>query len=84
MSISFFLRSSETKKAAHVAEQSSSWFRGADYPQAAAAFAVSHDGKELYVVDADHFDDFIEFDVWTLENFSAQYSALVGHPLVGL
>lgn len=84
MSVSWYLRCKDTKKAVHVAEQSSRWFRGADYPDVVGAFSVAHEGKELDVVDGDHFDDFMEYEVWTPDNVRAEYSALVGHPCVGL
>jgi hypothetical protein len=86
MSVSRYLRCKDTKKAVHVAEQSSRWFRGPDYPDVLGVFCVAHDGKELDVVDGDHFThaaDFMEYEVWTPENVKAEYMALVGKACAG-
>lgn len=84
MSISFYLRCKDTKKAVHVAEQSSRWFRGADHPDVVGVFCVAHGSKELDVVDGDHFDDLMEYEVWTPENVRTEYIALLGRPCGGL
>jgi hypothetical protein len=83
MSISYYLYCPDTKQAIHVAEESSGWFRGADEPAALGAFCVAHTGKTLLSSDADHFDDFTDYEVWTAEGAQAAYTALVGHSLPG-
>ncbi|WP_158534247.1 hypothetical protein [Paracidovorax avenae] len=57
--------------AVHVAEKSSGWARGADFPHLMGAFCVAHEGRELDVVDGDHFDEFMEYEVWSQENVQA-------------
>lgn len=84
MSVSYYLRCKDTKKAVHVAERSSRWFRGADYPDVVGAFCVAHGARELDVVDGDGFDDFMAYEVWTPDNVKSEYEALAGHPCVGL
>lgn len=84
MSISFYLRCKATKQAVHIAEQSSRWFRGADYPSVLGAFAVAHGGQELDVIDGDHFDDFMEYEVWVPANAGVRFAAMVGRPCAGL
>lgn len=83
MSVSRYLRCKDTKKAVHVAEQSSRWFRGADYPDVVGVFCAAHAGKNLEVVDGDHLDEIMDYEVWTPENVRAEYIALVGYPCHG-
>lgn len=84
MSVTFYLRCIETKNTVHAAEQSSSGFTGGVEPKVLTAFLLAHQGKQLDVVEAGHFDDFMEFEEWTSDNCGAAYAALMGYPLPGL
>ena len=82
MSHSVILYCVETKQAVHVAEQSSSWFRSADYPIVVSAFCLAHCGKHLQSTLAfSEFDVNMEYEVWTPENVKKAYTALTGSTL---
>ena len=85
MSHSTTLYCPETKQAVHVAEQSSSWFRGPDYAVIVGAFCLAHVGRDLESTQAfSEMDDFSDYVVWTADNAQAAYTALVGGPLAHL
>lgn len=82
MSHSVTLYCLETKQAVHVAEQSSSWFRGPDYPVVVGAFCHAHAGKELEsALGFSERDDAMEYEVWTPENVQAAYAFITGDSL---
>lgn len=67
----------------HVAEHSSSWFRGANSSAVVGAFCLAHVGKELCstLVQPGEFDNCMDWLEWTPENCQANYTALMGQPL---
>lgn len=72
----------ETMQAVHVAEQSSTSFRAADYPVVVGAFCLAHCGKHLESTLAfSEFDDWMEYQVWTPNNAQQMYAALMGQAL---
>lgn len=83
MSHSITLYCEETKQMVHVAEQSSSWFRGADNGSVVGAFCVAHLGKVLLTtrVMPGEFENAMDWDQWTSENCQELYHALVGEAL---
>ncbi|MBN3744811.1 hypothetical protein G3N96_05090 [Burkholderia sp. Se-20373] len=83
MSHSITLYCEETKQMVNVAEQSSSWFRGADNPNVVGAFCLAHAGKALRstLVQPVEFDDCMDWEQWTPENCHELYHALVGEKL---
>jgi hypothetical protein len=85
MSVSVTLFCVETKQAVHVAEASSNWFRGPDYPTVVGAFCFAHAGKELKTTLAfGELDDSMDYELWTQENVQDAYVALVGRSPDGL
>lgn len=82
MSTSVTLYCAKTKQAVHVAERSSSWFRGPDYPVVVGAFCLAHAGMGLESTqDFGGMDNAMEYQVWTPGNVRDAYAALAGAPL---
>lgn len=82
MSHSVTLYCLETKQAVHVAEQSSSWFRGPDYAVVVGAFCLAHAEKALQSTLAFHeMDDTMDYELWTPENVEEAFTALTGASL---
>lgn len=86
MSHSITLYCEDTKQMVHVAEQSSSWFRGPDNGDVVGAFCLAHAGKELKstLLQPGEFDDAMEWVEWRPGNTQASYTALTGEPLENL
>lgn len=67
----------ETKQAVHVAEVSSSWYRGADYSAIVGAFCHAHMGFSLVsMMGFSEAPEFDEYEVWTSENVEAQFKSI--------
>ncbi|CAG9235579.1 conserved hypothetical protein [Paraburkholderia tropica] len=68
----------ETKQAVHVAEVSSSWYRGPDYAAIVGAFCHAHAGRSL-VTTLGFGDDaeFSEYEKWTPENVEENFKAMM-------
>jgi hypothetical protein len=83
MSHSITLYCEETKQMVHVAEHSSSWFRGANSSGVVGAFCLAHAGKELRstLVQPGEFDNCMEWVEWTPDNCQENYLALMGKQL---
>ncbi|MBB1636086.1 hypothetical protein [Cupriavidus sp. UME77] len=63
----------ETKQAVHVAEVSSSWYRGADYSAIVGAFCHAHTGGDLVsTLSFGDSGDFSDYQLWTPENVEEQ------------
>ena len=86
MSHSITLYCDETKQLVHVAEQSSSWFRGADSSVVVGAFCLAHAGKELRstLAQPGGFDNPMDWVKWTPGNCQDNFLALMGEPLTHL
>lgn len=67
----------------HVAEQSSSWFRGANNSAVVGAFCLAHAGKKLCstLMQPGEFENCMDWQEWTVENCQTNYTALMGKPL---
>lgn len=79
MSHSVTLYCPETKQAVHVAEKSSSWFRGPDYAVVVGAFCLAHAGKSLESSLAfNETDDTMDYELWTPENVEEAFASLTG------
>lgn len=79
MSQSVTLYCPETKQAVHVAEQSSSWFRGPDYAVVVGAFCLAHAGKALESSQAfNEMSNVMDYELWTPKNVEEAFTTLTG------
>lgn len=86
MSHSVTLYCEETMQMVHVAEHSSSWFRGADSATVVGAFCLAHAGKDLRATlqQPGEFQNCMEWVAWTPENCKDSYFAVTGRDLAKL
>lgn len=80
MSYGIHLVCHETKQAVHVAEVSSSWFRGADYSAIVGAFCQAHLSREVVpTLDFGNSEEFSDYTLWTPENVADQFRAFAAN-----